>query len=406
MFRPRDRCYRLPMRTIAPLAAVTLLLVAAGCGDTGARDAGAEEADATSGLDARPACERNADCDDGVYCNGVKRCVGAVCEAGTNPCAIDEQCEESAGRCVLVSCAGGMADRDGDGSASLACGGDDCDDADGNRRPGKAEVCDVEGHDEDCDPTTFGVRDLDGDGEPDAACCNGAVCGSDCDDTRAGVNPLVPEVCGNGVDDDCDGRTDEGGLTDGFVDADGDGWGDSAMPLSACPGAPGFSANGGDCEDDEPTVNPGMSESCNERDDDCDGATDEDLTVVTCFRDSDRDGYGVSVGSTTTCGCTDGWATASGDCNDMAGQAHPGETAFLSGSHERYLLDGTLVLSMDWSCDGTLEPQPRSCTGLCAGEGPTVTEASCGAFVDHSRCQLVGGLCQRVSVGTMAVRCR
>ena len=40
-------------------------------------------------------------------------------------------------------------DDDGDGRPSIACGGDDCDDTNANRRPGVAETCD--GVDDDCD---------------------------------------------------------------------------------------------------------------------------------------------------------------------------------------------------------------------------------------------------------------
>src|SRR4051794_32766960 len=61
-------------------------------------------------------------------------------------------------------------DGDGDGHRAIACGGDDCDDADSNRYPGRAEVCDPANHDEDCDPATFGVLDSDHDNYTDVAC--------------------------------------------------------------------------------------------------------------------------------------------------------------------------------------------------------------------------------------------
>ena len=116
-----------------------------------------------------------------------------------------------------------IACTDNDGSPL----GQDCDDADANRFPGNLEVCDEGTHDEDCDPTTFGGVDRDGDGYLDARCCNDDLmgdmnCGNDCNDVRANVNLAATEAC-DGVDNDCDGMIDEGVLVDGFVDADRDG---------------------------------------------------------------------------------------------------------------------------------------------------------------------------------------
>lgn len=104
-------------------------------------------------------------------------------------------------------------DADGDGHDAVAAGGDDCDDSDPSRFPGNAEIADEDFHDEDCDPTTFGERDRDGDGFTDAAVCNRAPsgtlhCGRDCDDTNAAVHPTQLDVC-NHRDDDCDGNRDE-----------------------------------------------------------------------------------------------------------------------------------------------------------------------------------------------------
>ncbi|MCZ7685199.1 MAG: putative metal-binding motif-containing protein [Sandaracinaceae bacterium] len=110
---------------------------------------------------------------------------------------------------------GASSDADGDGHDSVACGGNDCDDADANRFPGNIEVCNTV--DEDCDATTLGGprdADADGDGFVDERCCNpdadgGLVCGDDCDDARPGVHPSAIESC-NGVDDDCADGIDEG----------------------------------------------------------------------------------------------------------------------------------------------------------------------------------------------------
>lgn len=47
-------------------------------------------------------------------------------------------------------------------------------------------------------------RDADGDGDPDGHCG-----GKDCNDLDPNVSSLDPELCGNHVDDNCDGATDE-----------------------------------------------------------------------------------------------------------------------------------------------------------------------------------------------------
>lgn len=71
----------------------------------------------------------------------------------------------------------------------------------------------------------------------------------------------VAEVC-NGIDDDCDGETDEG-LT---FDVDGDGY---SSPQS-CDGS------ADDCDDNDPNAHPGASETCDDGvDNDCDLCVDE-----------------------------------------------------------------------------------------------------------------------------------
>jgi hypothetical protein len=245
-------------------------------GDAGREDAG------------RP-CADDAECDDGVFCNGAESCALGGCVAGT-PVECDDgiACTEDACDEAARGCASAAADADGDGSGDVACGGDDCDDADADVHPGADELCDGSAVDEDCDSTTFGTRDADADGAIDATCCNDVAggdraCGTDCDDTRAGVSPIATEVC-NGRDDDCDARIDEGVRITFYRDVDGDGFGIAGETTDDCSAPMGYAVVAGDCNDAARGVNPGVADgppgACNGVDDDCSGGADEGCACV------------------------------------------------------------------------------------------------------------------------------
>ena len=248
------------------------LACAMGCGDD---DAGLPDAPVTA-------------CDDGQFCNGIET-VGddGVCVAGAPPCPEGSGCMERDDTCSRCE----TPDADGDGEAAIDCGGRDCDDSDSSRGPGIGEICDPEGVDEDCDPTTFGDRDVDGDGVVSSACCNGGTCGLDCDDTRASARPGATEVC-NLRDDDCDGSVDEEVGIVGFADRDGDLHGDPSAPLSGCAGWAGLSITSLDCDDTDPTRHGAQVEVRDGIDNDCDGRIDEEVGEVTWYRDFDADGFG------------------------------------------------------------------------------------------------------------------
>ena len=169
----------------------------------------------------------------------------------------------------------------------------DCDDAAPTVFPGAAELCnDV---DDDCNgqadddaldaDTYWADADADGFGTLPVPACEqpvgASVLAGDCDDTSAATNPGALESC-NGLDDDCDGRTDEpdsDGCAPYWVDADGDGFGTGPSACLCAPDATYTASVGGDCDDRVAETHPDADEVCgNGLDDDCDG--DE---IATCM---------------------------------------------------------------------------------------------------------------------------
>jgi len=66
-----------------------------------------------------------------------------------------------------------------------------------------------------------------------------------------------------------------------YVDLDGDGAGDHAdAGVSSCEPIPDRVGSHGDCDDEDPDVEPGQAELCNDIDDDCDPSNDLELGTV------------------------------------------------------------------------------------------------------------------------------
>lgn len=258
----------------------------------------------------------------------------------------------------------------------------DCDDDDPLVNPDAQEVCDEAGIDEDCngladddDPDALGKLeawpDLDADGFGDGDAASDFYCivpagwstdPTDCDDDDPLVHPHAVEICDDAdVDEDCNGLADDDdpnatGKVDTWLDTDGDGYGDdsiAAVPFCDVPA--GRSTVPGDCDDDDPNVNPGAQEVCDDFgvDEDCNGlANDDDPNVtgtVDAWPDLDGDGYGNdALPAVALCDLPAGWSTVPGDCDDNLASAHPG-AAFLEDPN---------ACMVDTDEDGWGDPQP------------------------------------------------
>lgn len=179
-------------------------------------------------------------------------------------------------------------------------GGDDCDDEDPEVFPGQTESCLRPLDDLNCDgiigADTEGFNDgllyyldADGDGYGDflelyQGCEppeDFVTDSTDCDDTRAEVNPAAVEVCDpDDLDEDCNGLADNfdpdaTGKSDWYVDLDRDGWGQQLT--QACDPMVGLVAVAGDCDDRRAWVNPDGIEVCDPGglDEDCNGEAGE-----------------------------------------------------------------------------------------------------------------------------------
>ncbi len=141
----------------------------------------------------------------------------------------------------------GCNDGDGDGFVGMMCGGDDCADDNADVNPDAEEICD--GLDNNCNGSVHSAElDEDGDGV--------STCAGDCDDNEAMAAPGLEEICGDGIDNDCqDGDepcpASEGPLDDSGGGASSDGGGGTGVGTLTSGEVPGGTGQGDDSTGDD-----------------------------------------------------------------------------------------------------------------------------------------------------------
>jgi hypothetical protein len=326
------------------------------------------------------------DCDDQVF--------------GTNPAA-EEVCDGIDNNC-MGGADEGFTDTDGDGTA-------DCveDDTDGDGDPdtsdcapldsaigaGVPEVCDDV--DNDCDSEideagASGCEDYWKDGDDDAYGVLGdkqCLCSptgdytalqyGDCADDDGDKFPTNPEVC-DGKDNNCSGAVDEDVKSTFYFDNDGDGYG-GPNSVEACePPDEDYVALTGDCNDFNGDITPGVSEVCNDIDDNCNGQIDEELETESIYKDGDGDGIAPENALTDVkCDVPVGWTMSvdvdddgapDWDCDDTDITIFPGSPTVCGDDKDN-------------NCDGVVD---QLCFTQCSGTWPFQQDYPQSAHVDHA----------------------
>jgi hypothetical protein len=397
-------------------------------------------------------------CENGIdeNCNGTDEiCTGIPGCTDMMACNYDATATQNNGSCTYATM--WYLDLDMDGYASevlSACTSpgvdytstvlvlNDCDDTDLTINPGATDVCE-NGIDEDCsgadavcslegctDATACNYNasatvdngscsyaimwylDADADGyyvSSQSSCTNPGMGYSDvmgvdgdCDDAVASINAAAVEICGDGIDQNCDGLDDACAIlgcidvtacnfeplateddgscffsTDWYLDLDLDGY--ASEMLNACT-SPGVDYTStvlvlNDCDDTDATINPGATDVCeNGIDEDCSGA-DASCTIEGCtdatacnydaaatvdngsctysstwYLDADADGYyTITIQSCVSPGVTfNNIGGTQGDCDDNLANVNAGAPEICGND-------------VDENCDGTLEQCQPGC---------------------------------------------
>ncbi len=325
---------------------------------------------------------------DGAFCGGTcsaaKDCpVGYACEDAKGSQGEAKQCVRKVGLC-------GCSPRSiSDGAATT------CSTTNGLGTCAGKRTCVTSGLGP-CDAVAAAAElcnsvDDDCDGETDenaggAACqisngvgsCPGTTACEAGKEVCKGLDPQL-EQC-NGQDDDCDGATDEG-----FPDTDKDGKADCLDDDKDGDNYP----DAKDCDPSDPAINPGATEVCNGKDDDCDGLTDEKDAkgCTTFYSDVDGDQYGDPAKSACLCQPDAVFKVTDGnDCNDLSQAIFPGAKEVCNGADDNCDKSVDEGFQLGGACDAGQGKCKVYGKMICAANGASTTCSATAAAAGAEIC--------------------
>ncbi len=135
---------------------------------------------------------------------------------------------------------------------------------------------------------------------------------------------------------------------------------------------------GTDCDDDDDAIHPGVAETCDGVDQDCDGAVDEGAGSV-YYADADDDTYGDATSVIVSCSALVGYVANGTDCDDDDGAVHPFATEYCNGVDDDCdtVIDESATDALTWHRDADVDGYGGATTALgCSAPSGYVADAT------------------------------